>query len=133
MEEKLFITQLFLVNGLVALAFFFFNTQMHERYLQPSILFFGIAAVLRPKKIMILIYALVSLAFVLNLEKVIKYFNFPSYDTVQFSSRFIALIFLIVIVLGIYSLYKISPVKEDVQLIKTKLLVVFRNFRKSRD
>ena len=102
---------------------------MHERYLQPSILFLGIAAILRPQKIMVLLYILVSLAFTLNLEKIIKYFSFPSYDALMFSSRLIAFMFFLVIILGTFSLYYKSSLKEDLLFAKARFIMAFKQLK----
>ena len=101
-----FISLVFLINGLISLVFFFFNTQMHERYLQPTILFFWISLILKPSKLLAVIYGLTSVAFVLNLERVIKYFNLGIYDTILFSSRISALMFLVALILGLYYVIK---------------------------
>jgi hypothetical protein len=45
MKSKKGLTEIFLVFTLLSLGFFFFNTQMHERYVHPVVLFAGLYAV----------------------------------------------------------------------------------------
>ena len=112
-----YLKNVFLVNALIALAFFYFNTQMHERYVQPMILFLGTAMLLKPSKLLISAYLLGSAAFVLNLERVLQYFNFSDYNALYFSSRLIALMFLVTLVLGLRELYKYRNLREDWNLL----------------
>ncbi len=99
--------QLFLISGLIALLFFFFNTQMHERYSHPALLFLGIYALLAKDYWP---YILVSLAYVLNLEKVLRFLltvNIdPKYGKFYFDERFIASLYLIAIGWCMYKVYR---------------------------
>lgn len=103
-----------LTSGLAFLAFFFFNTQMHERYAHPVILFFGIFALLSrafgP-------YILVSVAYVLNLESVMRNASALGleriYDGILFSPRFVALLYAVAAVWSIVLLYReITPTRQ---------------------
>jgi hypothetical protein len=67
------------------------------------------------------LYILVSIAYFLNIEKVLRYFNWP-YHTFIFENRTIACLFLITIVIGIINIYKNYIIKEDVIYLKNKLL-----------
>jgi len=95
----------FLAASLIPLLFFFFNTQMHERYSHSAIIFLAGYAILYNR---IFPYLLASLAYFLNLEGVLKYFKFSSYETVIFNPVFVAIIYLIVILLLFYDLYGIK-------------------------
>ena len=103
---KEFVKTVFLVCGLISLTFFFFNTEMHERYLQPSIVLIGIALLLKPSKILILSYALISIAFFFNLEYVLQHFKFDLNNSLLFNPQLISLMYLVVLILGIWELYK---------------------------
>lgn len=86
-----------LTVALAALLFFFFNTQMHERYAHPAILLLFVYAVLRRSY---WLYALASVAYFLNLEYVLHYLELPNYRTVVFHGDFVASLFAIVLVVG---------------------------------
>ena len=82
--------------SLIPLLFFYFPTQMHERYAHPALIF-------------IIAYALVSkrcwpailccVGYLLNLEDVLKWFALKNYSTFIFDSRFIAALYGLAIVL----------------------------------
>ncbi len=77
---------------LVVMVFFFFNTQMHERYVHPAIVFSTLLA-FRYKQ-----YAqwvLISLAYALSLESICKYLQLNNYGTLIFHPKFIASLYLI--------------------------------------
>ena len=104
--SKEFISMLFLSTGLICLDFFFFNTQMHERYVHPAILFFGIAAILSRKYIPFII---ISIAYFLNLDGLIQQMKFS--DAVYhfpglYQPLTIAICFALVFIMGHYQLYK---------------------------
>lgn len=63
-KQKETIDTLLLVGALIPLLFFFFNTQMHERYSHPALLFVMIYSI-RNKQIVLPI--LISIAYLLNL------------------------------------------------------------------
>jgi hypothetical protein len=82
---------LFLGAGLLCLSFFYFNTQMHERYAQPVIiLFFFYAVVSGNYKL----YILASIPYILSLDKA---FSFPDgylpivHYKIIFASKIIAI------------------------------------------
>ena len=91
-------------TALVPLLFFFFNTEMHDRFPFPALIFLIIYAILycRP-----LPYILASIAYVLNLDAVLKHFN-GAYHTLIYMPQFIACIYLIVIVLLFVDLWRTS-------------------------
>lgn len=64
---------IFQVGALVYLAFFLFNTQMHERYVHPAILFSVIPFVIAKDRV---VYLLVSIAYLLNMEAVMQMFGY---------------------------------------------------------
>lgn len=72
---------IFQVAALVYLAFFLFNTQMHERYVHPALLFAFIPFAMGRDK---LVYILVSIGYILNMEAVMRMFRY--YDQAVFGS-----------------------------------------------
>jgi Gpi18-like mannosyltransferase len=83
-----------LIGGLIPLLFFYFNTQMHERYSHPALIFIISYCIMRSN---FFILFLISAAYFLNLEAVLKFFNLRNYETVIFSPVFISSLFLITI------------------------------------
>ncbi len=82
---------LFLLCGMIPLAFFFFCTQMHERYSQPAILFVTVYA-FRTRRYWLL--ALLLLAYGINVEFVFHYYVFREDLSPYFlDSRLVAAIF----------------------------------------
>lgn len=92
-----------LCGGLITIVFFFFNTQMHERYSHSALLFFFLYG-LKSKNYWL--YGLTSLAYFLNMEKLLNVFPFLYPHTFIFNPQFIATIYLAVLLLGIWKLYK---------------------------
>lgn len=95
--------------GILPMIFFFFCTQMHERYAHAAIIFLVLYSIIDKKWT---IGFLASLAYLLNVEAVLKSLSFQNYGVLIFDSKFIALLFFIVIVLCLYELYKIAS-KEN--------------------
>jgi Gpi18-like mannosyltransferase len=100
--------------SLVALVFFFFNTQMHERYSHPAFLFLTAYAFYSRR---FLAYSIFSLAYFLSLERAMgsgdgaTLLHLRSYNHFIFDPRLIALLYLSVIVLLMIRLYR--PVRPD--------------------
>jgi Gpi18-like mannosyltransferase len=94
-----------LSTGLVPLLFAFFNTQMHERYWHASLLFLASYAFLSRNYWP---FALVSVAYFLNLEATLRYFELHYYHVFPFNARFVAGLFALAIVLSFVSLYRLA-------------------------
>ena len=93
--------QLWLACSLTAILFFFFNTQMHERYCHPAFLFLAAWSFSSRR---FLPYLLFSLAYFLNMESVLQFLRLGNYHTLIFDPRFIAgLFFLLILVLFLES------------------------------
>lgn len=92
-----------IISGLVPLLFFYFCTQMHERYCHPAIIFLVAYSVVSRKYIFGL---LGSIAYLLNLDAVLKGLSFQNYGVVLYNSRFISILFLLTIVLLYHELWK---------------------------
>ena len=73
---------------------------MHERYSHPIIICSFMYGLVSRKYDL---YILSSLAYFLNLEKVMRFFNLQ-YQTLIFEPRFIATLFAIIIVIAFYRL-----------------------------
>lgn len=102
-KEDLSLNKLLLIATLIPIVFFFFNTQMHERYSHPMLLFAGTYAILNKKYV---VYTVLSIAYFLNLELVLDYFNLESYNIFFLNPDFVAALFFVAIILLFYALYK---------------------------
>jgi Gpi18-like mannosyltransferase len=100
---KLSLLQLATMFGLTAIIFFFFNTQMHERYSFPAFLFVAAVAVLTKRW---WLYGIFSAAYFLNNELCLKSFKKFNYGNWIFDFRFSAGLFMLTILILIYCLYE---------------------------
>lgn len=87
--------KILIVCTIIPLLFFYFNTQMHERYTHPAFIFL-IAYSLRKKKPLIAIVG--CLAYFLNLEDVLRFMKLDNYGTLIFNRDFISSLYLITII-----------------------------------
>ncbi len=104
---------LFLATGLVCLYFFYFNSQMHERYAQPIILFFffyGVAS--KNYKL----YILASIPLFLSLDKCFPDFLPIVHYKIMYASVVIALWYTATVVYGSYLYYRLV---KSVELISS--------------
>ena len=108
---------IFLTLGLNTICFFFFNTQMHERYSYSAILFFFTYGIFYKK---FDLYILTSIAAFLNMERVLKYYRID-HNYFFFQPKFVAVIYLLILILGIYRLYNNYKLTEDLKYIKFKI------------
>ncbi|OON68972.1 hypothetical protein B0919_09660 [Hymenobacter sp. CRA2] len=92
--------QVLLVCGLIPLVFCYFNTEMHERYWHPAVLFLGAYALCTRRW---LPYALVSVGYALNLHAVFNSYHEPSW--LLRHPRPVALLFTAALGMGAYYLY----------------------------
>lgn len=94
-----------LICALIPVLFFYFNTQMHERYSHPALVFLITYGILQKKA---LLPVIASVAYFLNLEAELKFLALPKYSTLIFDTRFISVLWLITM-LGLYlELYGVS-------------------------
>lgn len=100
------IVQLFaLILYIQGLSFFFFLTQMHERYSHPTIVFAGLFAILSRQKI---IFFVTCLAYFINLERVQKIWGATiDFNQISWISQFSGLLYLIGLLLAIKYLYNL--------------------------
>lgn len=92
----------FLSAAMISLSFFFFNTQMHERYSHPAMIFLFFYALFSRDFIP---YILVSIAYLLNMERILEFFDVPYY-TFIFIPEFSASLFLIALILIYKNLFR---------------------------
>lgn len=98
--------RLWLICALVALLFFYCNTQMHERYSHPAFIFITTYAFYSRN---FLPYVLFSIGYLLNLEAVNKWLKLDNYGTFIFDGRVGAVLFGACIVLLFVKLYRKPP------------------------
>lgn len=104
--ETLSIDKALLVFGLIPLLFFYLNTEMHERYAHPGLIFILIYSIRSARPLPAL---LASWAYFFNLERVLQYLDLPNYGTLIFEPMFISFIWLLAIVALFLNLYDIGP------------------------
>jgi Gpi18-like mannosyltransferase len=102
---------------LLTLNLFFFTTEMHERYSHPVVLFSGVYAILTRRY---LLYLILSAAYFLNMEQVLRYLQVP-YHTLIFQPQFIAALFGIGMLVAYYYLYKGFSLRTEIITIKEAL------------
>ncbi len=84
--------QLLLTCTIVGYSFFFFNTQMHERYIHPVLIFVTAQAFLYNRWGL---WILITVNYALSLETIIKFLGLHNYEILFFNLRFQAYVFLI--------------------------------------
>ena len=96
---------IFLISALVSLSFYFFNTQMHERYMHSAVILLAAYAFIS-KRFFPLI--LCSLAYFLNIERICWYLNLHNetyMNSFIFNPKLVASLYLILIGMLFYLLY----------------------------
>ncbi len=94
---------LFLTFALIPTVFFYVNTQMHERYGQPGLLFVAAYSFATRRY---WLFGILCLAYFINMEKIFWFFNLPNYGTVLFDPVTSATLYLVLIISLLYFLYK---------------------------
>jgi len=69
-----------IIAGLIPLLFFYFNTQMHERYAHPALIFLAGYSIISKN---FLPYVLLSIAYFINMEAVLNQFNLFGFDNIR--------------------------------------------------
>lgn len=97
--------KIILMATLTPLVFFYFNTQMHSRYIHPSILFGGVYALYTKRP---LAFVLLSIAYFLNIENGAKLLksDITPYNYFFFQPLFVSCIYIIAIIVLLYELYR---------------------------
>lgn len=109
--------QIWLSCALVALSFFYFNTQMHERYSHPALLFITAYAFYSKRYVP---YILMSIAYFLNLEVLLERLG-VSYHTLLFDFRFMAALYTILMGYLFFRLYTDKDAYEIPHVQKKKV------------
>ena len=100
-------------SAMVYLLFYYFNTEIHERYCHPAFIFITAYAFFTGDFI---VYVLFSIMYFLTLEYSMQHLKLPNYDTLIFNFRFLSAInafIIIYLAFKINEFYKIS-LKSDV-------------------
>lgn len=109
----------FLTAALVSLGFFFFNTEIHERYAYPAILFLGAYALLMGSYSL---YILVSVAHVLNINVVMGLMGMRiPYLERLVTPELVAGLFLIALIIGVWQLYRQGTWSSDMRVLRQAL------------
>lgn len=90
--------------GLIPLLFTYLNTQMHERYWHPALLFIAAHAFLTRRY---WLYILFSFTYFLQLEVLLQSLKMKNYAILFFNPYFIAGLFTICILGGLFELYRL--------------------------
>jgi Gpi18-like mannosyltransferase len=99
--------RLYLLFALITLFFFYFCTESHERFAQPALLFVAAYAFQTHRYYLL---ALVMLPYGLNVEYVLRRYQFDFYDSLLFDSRFVAALYAVAIIV-LLALYFRTPSK----------------------
>ncbi len=100
---------IFLASGLLCLNFFYFNSQMHERYAHPIVIFFffyGVAS--KNYKL----YILASIPYFLSLDKCFPDYLPITHYKIIYASKVIAIWYTATVVYGSYLFYKLTRVDK---------------------
>ncbi|WP_317896543.1 hypothetical protein [Aurantibacillus circumpalustris] len=113
--HDLALDKIILISALIPLLFFYFNTQMHERYSHPALVFLITYSLISSKPLLSII---ASVAYFLNLEAELQFLKLPNYGTVIFDPRFISGLYLLTIIGIFLHLYEINlqPTAKKTQL-----------------
>lgn len=96
--------KVFLIAGIVAIVFFYFNTQMHSRYVHPAVVFLGVYAIYTRR---FLPYILFSCCYFFNIEggaKILKG-NIVPYKWLVFQPWFVSFFYGITVIILFVLLY----------------------------
>ncbi len=93
---------LLITFALIPLLFFYFNTQMHERYPHPAFVFIALFAFTNRK---FFLFGIMCLAYLGNLEIFLRNFGFPNYEILIFHPAFVSSLYLLLIISLFYYLY----------------------------
>jgi Gpi18-like mannosyltransferase len=109
-SQELYAPIMVLIFGMMPLLFFFFCTQMHERYSHPAIFFLVLYSILSRKWH---IGLLGSLAYLLNIDGVLRSLKFQYYGVIIYDAKFVAALFFLTIILCYKELYSLV-IKEGI-------------------
>ncbi len=96
---------LFLSTGMLCLYFFYFNSQMHERYAHPIIIFFFFYGVVSKNY---KLYILASIPYFLSLDKCFPEYLPVVHYKIIYASKILAIWYTATVVYGSYLVYRLS-------------------------
>ncbi|MEN9302370.1 MAG: hypothetical protein RL264_799 [Bacteroidota bacterium] len=99
------LNEVLLIGTLIPLFFFFFNTQMHERYSHPAFIFLAAYSLINKKVYLLLIG---SLAYFLNMEDAAQLLSYSNYGTLIFTPWFIASLYALIMIFLLYDCVKLQ-------------------------
>ncbi|MFN8284807.1 MAG: hypothetical protein U0U67_16405 [Chitinophagales bacterium] len=114
-ESRFLLSNIFLIAAMIAMNFYFLNTQMHERYFHPAMISLAAYAFYSGRFFPLI---LGSVAYFINLERICWYLAFhnPVYmESFWMDQRFVAFLYLILFVTLYYLLYAKKQVSENEQ------------------
>ncbi len=114
-DDNIFLKISLISSALITIVFFYFNTQMHERYSHPVLIFTATYAIISRKYFL---YILSSIAYFLNMEKVLQFLELHNYKTLIFNELFISSLFLLFIVYSIIILYRKINLRQELFYLK---------------
>lgn len=121
LQDSHFRELVFLTAAAIALIFFYFPTQMHERYAHPALGFLFMYSALSGKWG---VYVWVSVFYLLNLEAVLQAWQWEHYGILLFDARFIAVGFgfgIAGVLLRLYRGFRKGRTKEDEEVLSVKM------------
>ena len=95
--------KILIIGALIPMLFCFLNTEMHERYLHPALIFVITFSIITKN---FWASGLICLAYLLNLEHAIQVLQLKTYGTLPFSRIFLAALYFLSIVLLFKELYE---------------------------
>lgn len=98
-KEVLSLEKTLLIAGLIPLLFFYFNTQMHERYVHPALIFLACYSIFSKDY---LPYILLSIAYFINMETVLNQFNLFGFESIRVICSMLYLIVIMSIFTELY-------------------------------
>jgi Gpi18-like mannosyltransferase len=107
-QSKTELRTILLSSSLIAVLFFYFNTQMHERYIHTALIFSTALAFLYRFWGQ---WICISLAYTLSLESICKILKLENYNTLIFQPKFISFLFSIGLIILVYHWVKSKPLK----------------------
>ncbi|MEI7579205.1 MAG: hypothetical protein WCJ58_04160 [bacterium] len=102
-NRKFTLGQVYLIAALLNLFFFFFNTEMHERYSHPAMIFMAAFFVLDGS---FLLSGLISFTYFLSLNILLRFFTFQAQIPLLVNHKFIAWLYLFILIYAIFLLWK---------------------------
>ncbi len=98
--------ELYLLAASAALiSFFYFNTQMHERYTHPAMPFLALLALWRKEYVAFICF---SIAYFLNMENVLKAIGFANYRMAYLHYQTAAVLFGLLLIYLLFRMYTIA-------------------------